>query len=146
MKRIYVNEKWCLGCHLCEYYCAFAHTGLPDMATALKDKHITPRLCIEEGKDVCYAVSCRHCAEPLCAQSCIAGALTAENGVIRVDTDKCVGCYTCVLSCPYGAIMPSEKGVVRKCDLCAESSGGQPACVQHCPNNAIVYEERGSAQ
>ncbi|HAP56835.1 MAG TPA: 4Fe-4S ferredoxin, partial [Sphaerochaeta sp.] len=23
MKRIYVNEMWCLGCHLCEYYCAY---------------------------------------------------------------------------------------------------------------------------
>ena len=27
MKRIYVQEKWCLGCHLCEYYCAFANSG-----------------------------------------------------------------------------------------------------------------------
>ena len=27
MKHIYVNEKWCLGCHLCEYYCAFANSG-----------------------------------------------------------------------------------------------------------------------
>jgi len=36
MKRIYVNEEWCLGCHLCEYVCAFANSGLKDMATALK--------------------------------------------------------------------------------------------------------------
>ena len=27
MKRIYVNEEWCLGCHLCEYNCAFANTA-----------------------------------------------------------------------------------------------------------------------
>ena len=36
MKRIYVNEKWCLGCHLCEYYCAFANSGKSDMVKALK--------------------------------------------------------------------------------------------------------------
>ena len=36
MKRVYVNEEWCLGCHLCEYNCAFANSGMSDMATALK--------------------------------------------------------------------------------------------------------------
>ena len=32
MKRVYVNEEWCLGCHLCEYNCAFANSGERDMA------------------------------------------------------------------------------------------------------------------
>ena len=36
MKRVYVNEAWCLGCHLCEYNCAFANSGRADMALALK--------------------------------------------------------------------------------------------------------------
>ena len=36
MKRVYVNEQWCLGCHLCEYYCAFANSGKSDMVKALK--------------------------------------------------------------------------------------------------------------
>ena len=35
MKKIYVNEKWCLGCHLCEYYCAFANSGKSDMVKAI---------------------------------------------------------------------------------------------------------------
>ena len=38
MKRVYVNEEWCLGCHLCEYNCAFANSGLSDMVLALKRK------------------------------------------------------------------------------------------------------------
>ena len=38
MKQVYVNEQWCLGCHLCEYNCAFANSGMTDMATALKGK------------------------------------------------------------------------------------------------------------
>ena len=38
MKRVYVNEEWCHGCHLCEYNCAFANSGMTDMATALKGK------------------------------------------------------------------------------------------------------------
>lgn len=40
MKRIYVKEEWCLGCHLCEYNCAFANSGKPDMTEALKGKPI----------------------------------------------------------------------------------------------------------
>lgn len=101
MKRIYVNEKWCLGCHLCEYYCAFANSGEEDMAKALKNVVIHPRIQIEEKNGVSFAVSCRHCEEPLCVKSCITGALSVRDGLITVDKKKCVGCYTCILSCPY---------------------------------------------
>ena len=100
MKRIYVNEKWCLGCHLCEYYCAFANSGESDMAVALRDVKINPRIRI-------------------------------------------VGCYTCIMACPYGAVMPSDDGsVIQKCELCLNNSTGSPACVKGCPNQAIVFEER----
>ena len=142
MKRVYVNEEWCLGCHLCEYYCAFANSGVTDMVKTLKNTRINPRIRIEEEKGISFAVSCRHCEEPLCVKSCITGALTRENGVITFNHDKCVGCYTCILSCPYGAIMPSDDGVVQKCELCLKNASGSPACVQHCPNQAIVFEER----
>ena len=142
MKRIYVNEKWCLGCHLCEYYCAFANSGSDDMVKALKDITIHPRIKIEERQGISFAVSCRHCEEPLCVKSCITGALTIYDGVITTDSDKCVGCYTCILSCPYGAVMPSGSGAIQKCELCVKNSFGTPACVQGCPNKAIVYEER----
>jgi len=142
MKRIYVNEKWCLGCHLCEYYCAFANSGQDDMVKALKDIEINPRIRVEEKDGISFAVSCRHCPEPLCVKSCISGALTVQNGIIRVDRERCVGCYTCILSCPYGAVMPSEDGVIQKCELCTQNANGQPVCVQGCPNQAIIFEER----
>ena len=143
MKRIYVNEKWCLGCHLCEYYCAFANSGEEDMAKALKNVVIHPRIQIEEKNGVSFAVSCRHCEEPLCVKSCITGALSVRDGLITVDKKKCVGCYTCILSCPYGAVMPAaEGGVIQKCELCTNNAGGEPACVRHCPNQAIVFEDR----
>ena len=142
MKRIYVNEKWCLACHLCEYYCAFAATNINDMAKALKNIKINPRIHIEERGNISFAVSCRHCDEPLCVKGCISGALTRKDGIITIDQDKCVGCYTCILSCPYGAIMPSDNGAMQKCELCTKSLTGEPACVAGCPNNAIVFEER----
>lgn len=144
MKRIYVNEAWCLGCHLCEYHCAFANAGGEDMVKALKGIRIQPRLRVEQSGDICFAVSCRHCKDALCVKSCISGALGVQDGVVTIDQDKCVGCYTCVLVCPYGAVLSGEQGVMRKCDLCVERAGGEPACVAGCPNKAIVYEERGA--
>jgi carbon-monoxide dehydrogenase iron sulfur subunit len=143
VKRVYVNEKWCLGCHLCEYYCAFAESSESDMARALKGIKINPRIRIEEKDGISFAVSCRHCKEPFCVKGCITGALTIKDGVITINSDKCVSCYTCILSCPYGAVSPSDDGAVQKCELCTSTVTGTPACVKGCPNNAIVFEERG---
>ncbi len=150
MKKVYVNEKWCLGCHLCEYYCAFAAVseagGLQaekDMARALKDIKINPKIKIEEHNGISFAVACRHCKEPLCVKSCITGALTVSDGVITINKDRCINCYTCILSCPYGAVSPSDEGAVQKCELCIKTSAGTPRCVEGCPNGAIVFAERG---
>ena len=141
MKRIYVNEKWCLGCHLCEFNCAFANSGEKDMAKALMGVEIHPRIRVEEKGDICFAVSCRHCKEPICVKSCISGALTVNDGVIEINREKCVSCFTCVLVCPYGCVMPSEEGAMQKCELCTKNTSGEPACVKACPNKAIIYEE-----
>ncbi|GMO59625.1 MAG: 4Fe-4S dicluster domain-containing protein [Treponemataceae bacterium] len=152
MKRVYVNEKWCLGCHLCEYYCAFANSAgdaaaggsASAMTKALKDRKIFPRIQVEGDNDVSFAVSCRHCDQPFCVKSCIAGALSIEDGIIMRDETKCVGCRTCILSCPYGCIVFDEDaGVINKCELCATNAHGKPACVENCPNKAIVFEEHG---
>ena len=141
MKRVYVNEKWCLGCRLCEFYCAFANSAKNDMVKALKGKRIKPRINVDSAGDINFAVSCRHCKDPLCVRSCIAGALKKQDGTVVIDRDKCVGCCTCVLVCPYGAICYDGEKSVLKCQLCIEN-GGTPACVSGCPNRAIVFEER----
>ena len=143
MKRIYVNEKWCLGCHRCEYECAFANSHLTVMVKALKGKTIHPKIRVEDGGDVHFAVNCRHCTDAVCVRSCISGALSFQDGMVVIDREKCVGCLTCVLVCPFGAIMPApEGGVAQKCMLCTDNLTGEPNCVKNCINNAIVYEER----
>ena len=142
MKKVYVNEQWCLGCHLCEYYCAFANSGKSSMIKALKDRRIAPRIRIEERNNISFAVSCRHCTDPLCVKSCISGALSVVGGAVMIDSEKCVGCCSCIMACPYGALSHNENGVIQKCELCKKNEFGVPLCVQGCPNKAIVYEER----
>ena len=66
--------------------------------------------------------------------------------VVKIDKDKCVSCFTCILVCPYGALAPGADGVMQKCELCLQNSCGEPACVKGCPNRAIVYEERGEEE
>lgn len=146
MKRVYADEKWCIGCHLCEYNCAFANSGASDMVKALKNKPVFPRITVEEDDKITYAVSCRHCDDPICVKSCISGALKNEDGVIKIDNNKCIGCLTCILVCPYGAVSVGKNGVAQKCELCLENSCGEPACVKGCPNRALVYENRGDEE
>ena len=142
MKRVYVNEQWCLGCHLCEYNCAFANSGQTNIVKALKGKSIFPRIHVEGEDKITFAVSCRHCEDPMCVKSCISGALTKKDGTVCIDRNKCVGCLTCILVCPYGAMSQNANGAVQKCELCMGNTCGEPACVKGCPNKAIVYEER----
>ena len=62
---------------------------------------------------------------------------------VYVNEERCLGCLTCILVCPYGALAPNENGIIQKCELCLTNTCGEPACVKGCPNRAIVYEERG---
>ena len=116
------------------------------MVRALKGKAIHPCVQVDEDGDIRFAVNCRHCTDPVCVQSCISGALTkGEDGIVRIDQKKCVGCLTCVLVCPYGAVLPSPEGhAAMKCQLCTDNRMGEPNCVKHCPNGAIVFEERSA--
>lgn len=142
MKRIYVREEVCMGCHLCEVYCQAEHSKSKDLIKAFKKEFppALPCLSVEERKPVSFSVRCCHCADAPCVYACLTGALHREpdSGIVTVDTDKCMGCWTCMLVCPLGAIKQDmlRKKVI-KCDLCQGKD--IPACVANCPNEALVY-------
>ncbi|MFW5991848.1 MAG: 4Fe-4S dicluster domain-containing protein [Halanaerobiaceae bacterium] len=143
MKRVYAREEYCLGCKLCEVYCVTSHSKSKDVVKAHKNEEITPALFVESNKGVSFALQCRHCEDAPCTEACIGGALVKEpdTGIVNYDKEKCVGCWSCIMECPYGAIKRDkyERSIISKCDLCIET--GEPACVANCPNRALVYEE-----
>jgi carbon-monoxide dehydrogenase iron sulfur subunit len=145
MKKVLVNEPVCMGCHLCEVYCQLQHSKVKDpIKTFKREGTPIPRLRIEANKPVFFSLRCQQCEEPACVYACLTGALTRnpETGLVATDEDRCVGCWTCILACPYGAI---HQDVIRhksvKCDLC--QGADTPACVANCPNEALTFEEVG---
>ena len=144
MKRIYIKEQACVGCHLCEVYCQVEHSGSKDLVKAFKREspRPLPLVSIEVRKPVSFSVRCRHCDEPSCVYACLTGALhkDADSGIVTVDEERCIGCWTCILACPFGAIRRDiHRGRIAKCDLCVGKE--LPACVANCPNEALIYAE-----
>jgi carbon-monoxide dehydrogenase iron sulfur subunit len=145
MKRIYTLEDVCIGCHLCEVACITEHSLSKDTVKAYLHEQSRPisRCTVEEmdGGIISLSTTCRHCDEPDCMQACISGAIQKdEKGVVRMDIDQCVGCWSCVMACPYGAIQRNlTRKKANKCDLCPDRKS--PACVDACPNRALVFKE-----
>jgi anaerobic dimethyl sulfoxide reductase subunit B (iron-sulfur subunit) len=87
------------------------------------------------------SLSCMHCGDPACAAVCPTGAITkrAEDGVVVVDQDKCIGCHYCFFACPFGVPQYGEDGTMAKCDFCLDrlQDGKDPACVATCPAGAL---------
>lgn len=87
------------------------------------------------------SISCNHCAEPICLEVCPSSAYSKlDNGIVALDSNRCLGCGSCAWACPYGAPqLDSARGVMTKCDLCAGEldAGRPPACVAACPLRAI---------
>lgn len=140
MGRIYAKEEVCIGCRLCEIHCIVQHSKSKRIIKAFKEEpRALPRAIVEEEGALSFALQCRHCDEPLCVEACMSGAMHIEDGKVLCDSDRCVGCWMCIMSCPFGAIKRDEyHKISSKCDLCAGSD--MPACVANCPNEALVYE------
>jgi Pyruvate/2-oxoacid:ferredoxin oxidoreductase delta subunit len=51
---------------------------------------------------------CTTCEDLLCAQKCIFGGITIENGKLHTDPSMCWGCGLCARSCPHKAIQMKE--------------------------------------
>ena len=141
MKRIYVKEEACIGCSLCKVACQVEHSRSRNMIKAFKKEtpRPVPRIRVESKQEVSFAIQCRQCTEPWCFYSCLTGAMSKDpvTGIVTVDPERCIGCWTCIIACPYGALnMDMGSKIVAKCDLCAGRD--MPACVANCPNEALA--------
>lgn len=95
------------------------------------------------------SLACNHCERPICAEVCPANAYTIRpDGLVLLDTTKCLGCKYCSWACPYGAPQYDERaGHMTKCTFCVDNleAGQPPACVAACPMRVLDVADRSSA-
>ncbi|GLP95689.1 DMSO/selenate family reductase complex B subunit [Paraferrimonas sedimenticola] len=90
------------------------------------------------------SIACNHCDKPMCMRRCPTDAIHKRegDGIVRINTDTCIGCGNCAKSCPYKAPQMNPKtGKADKCDFCIDrlAQGQQPVCVKSCPLHAIEF-------
>lgn len=131
----------CIGCQACVAACKTGNE-LPVAATTIRIVERTsgtfPNLRGWFQNQRCY-----HCTNAACVAVCPVGALYKEDGITRLDREKCTGCAYCTDACPYGVPHISDERAF-KCDGCSQvvKAGGTPWCVTTCPSQALAYGER----
>jgi len=135
-----------------------AHSHSPHPAPAAQDRPLSLRGHKNAPPmTVHFPRSCLHCETPDCVTVCPTGASykRAEDGIVLVDEDKCIGCQLCAWACAYGAREFSEqRGVMQKCTLCVDriynesfdEIDRQPACVMACPTRARHFGDLGDPE
>ena len=162
-----IDLDTCVGCHACAVNCKEWNSGghmapLTDLAPYGADPvgvwfnrvHSFEAGEGAAGRTVHFPRSCLHCAEPDCVTVCPTGASykRAEDGIVLVNADICIGCKLCSWACPYGAReYDYDDGVMKKCTLCVdkiyntnlEEADRVPACVATCPAGARHFGDLG---
>jgi dimethyl sulfoxide reductase iron-sulfur subunit len=166
---IVIDLRKCQGCGTCEVACKFANNTPPGVSRIKVVKK-------ELGKypnvsELYQPVQCMHCAKAPCVEQCPTGASHREaNGIVSVDSNKCIGCRTCEKACPYGArtyidtvrsyfidqkspfdqaAAASHKiGVETSCNMCRDlvAAGQEPQCVARCPEFARFFGDLSDSQ
>jgi sulfite dehydrogenase (quinone) subunit SoeB len=169
-----IDLDTCVGCHACAVACKEWNAG--GIAGPLTDEdpygkapfgvwfnrvhsyEVEPvEANAQPAMTVHFPRSCLHCETPACVTVCPTGASykRAEDGIVLVDEDMCIGCKLCSWACPYGAREYSAvEGVMKKCTLCVDRIYNehldeierQPACVQACPTRARHFGDLGDPE
>jgi molybdopterin-containing oxidoreductase family iron-sulfur binding subunit len=116
------------------------------------------------ARRIFWPMRCMHCQEAPCKEVCPTGATYQQaDGLILIDSAKCIGCKACMVACPYDSryifenkkgyfpegLTPFEaqayakhvQGTVQKCTFCAHrlETGLTPFCVDNCITGALIF-------
>ena len=146
----FVDSTRCMGCKACSIACKDAY----NLPIGVKWRRVAECVGGEwfEHHDGTFTqnvfayyitVSCNHCEDALCVTACPTGAMHKnENGLVVIDSSKCIGCRNCSWNCPYSAPQfDVEKKHMTKCDFCSNrlAQGLKPICVSSCPSRALDF-------
>lgn len=140
---LFHDSSKCIGCLSCEVHCK-EHKRLPVGPRLCRVMTIGPKLVGGLPRMDFIFMPCFHCERPWCVAACPTGAMQkrAEDGIVFVDHELCVGCKACMRACPWGAPQWNpETGKVIKCDYCMDriDQGLEPACVAKCVTKCLHF-------
>jgi carbon-monoxide dehydrogenase iron sulfur subunit len=133
-KALYIDYQKCTGCRLCELVCAVKHDGFSNPTRS------RIRVIKWEAEGLYVPMSCQQCEDAPCLNVCPVKAISRDEGLglVVVDYNVCIGCRSCVVVCPFGAMSFNViDRKVFKCDLC----DGDPQCVRFCEEKAVDFVE-----
>lgn len=129
----------CIGCHSCSVSCK-TENDVPLGNFRMRVRYLEQ----PDNKQITFTpLICMHCQDAPCLDACDQKAVRRKpDGRIYIDEGRCDLDKACVKACPYGAISINEgKEVAEKCDFCEHrtDNGLNPACVDNCPTDALVF-------
>ena len=140
----WMNNKNCYGCKTCSIACK-------------SEKQLTRASCSARYR--AFAKIARQRFLPLDVMQPLRGprmrkgvplgTAKLDNGIVKQDHDKCIGCKMCIEACPYNApCYDEEESKTYKCDMCydRQQRGELPACVATCPGANIAVGEMEDLQ
>jgi anaerobic dimethyl sulfoxide reductase subunit B len=127
----------CSGCFACVVACQDQN----DLEGGTSYRQVVSREAGDPVVLTAWSLACAHCGDAPCRLVCPTGAIfrCEETGIIDVDHDRCIGCQSCLLACPFGAPRFPAGYRMAKCDLCyvRVTNDRQPACVKTCTTGAL---------
>ena len=136
-----IDSERCVDCRACLTACKASH----NVELGVSWRHVTGvwKGSYPDVSFASYSMTCNHCEEPACVKVCPAHAISkrSEDGIVIVDSTKCIGCGACGRACPYHAPQYGKDKRMQKCDLCVDrvSAGKQPVCVATCSAGALTF-------
>ena len=144
-RKIFFRPDRCMLCQSCVLACQMSSLGVSNVIDLPSHRRPQKRLSLVFRNGTPWIWKCQHCLSAPCVEACISGSLSRKEGTSRVihQPETCVGCGTCLLVCPYEALVYDEKEEkVSKCNLCPDEE--IPPCVEACQSKALTYSETDS--
>ncbi|EDM24281.1 4Fe-4S dicluster domain-containing protein [Caminibacter mediatlanticus] len=145
-KFIFADPKKCIGCLNCELACAASHEGIDieeAYERALAGEKMIHRNEVVKLNDLTAPIQCMQCENAPCVEACPIDIIKYEGDYVKIYEEDCIGCRSCAIVCPFGAVVMAESPydnvsglIAMKCDLCGGVENTQ-ACVEICPTHAI---------
>lgn len=161
-----IDLQKCVGCDSCTVACKAENQtphGVNFNVVIEEETGVFPNV-----RRVNLPRPCMQCDNPPCVPVCPVNATYKNSdGVVVIDSERCIGCRYCIAACPYGArsfdfgesydqefdgagqmtvpdyglSTPPPQGIVRKCTFCTHRTmrGEEPACCETCIGDARLF-------